>query len=132
MAKKGRIFLLDDDELISSMLARTLEKDGYDTHQLNSSENAVKQICDWQPHALLLDVDLGEGPNGLDLLEMLQAENIDFPVVMLTADDSAESAIRAMRNGAADYLNKPFNIEEVKIVISKLLANTRLKNEVTI
>jgi DNA-binding NtrC family response regulator len=130
MAKKGRIFLLDDDELISSMLARTLEKDGYDTHQLNSSENAVKQICAWQPHALLLDVDLGEGPNGLDLLEMLQAENIDFPVVMLTADDSAESAIRAMRNGAADYLNKPFNIEEVKIVIAKLLANTRLKNEV--
>ena len=61
MAKKGRIFLLDDDELISSMLARTLEKDGYDTHQLNSSENAVKQICAWQPHALLLDVDLGEG-----------------------------------------------------------------------
>lgn len=130
MSNNGRIFLLDDDELISSMLARTLHKEGYETHVLNSSVDAVKTICSWQPHALLLDVDLGQGPNGLDLLEMLQAEGIDFPVVMLTADDSAESAIRAMRNGAADYLNKPFNIEEVKIVLEKLLANSRLKNEV--
>lgn len=130
MSKKGRIFLLDDDELIISMLARSLQKDGYVTHILSSSERAVEKICAWQPHALLLDVDLGEGPNGLDLLEMLQAENIDFPVVMLTADDSAESAIRALRNGAADYVNKPFNIEEVKIVLEKLLANARLKNEV--
>jgi len=130
MANKGRIFLLDDDELIISMLARALHKEGYETHMLSSSEGAVEKICAWQPHALLLDVDLGAGPNGLDLLEMLQAEGVDFPIVMLTADDSAESAIRAMRNGAADYLNKPFNIEEVKIVLEKLLANSRLKNEV--
>lgn len=130
MSHKGRIFLLDDDELISSMLARALHKEGYETHVLNRSERAVEIICAWQPHALLLDVDLGEGPNGLDVLEMLQEEGIDFPVIMLTGDDSAESAIRAMRNGAADYLNKPFNIEEVKIVLEKLLANSRLKNEV--
>jgi DNA-binding NtrC family response regulator len=130
MSQKGRIFLLDDDELIISMLSRSLQKEGYETHLLNSSEQAVEKIIAWQPHALLLDVDLGEGPNGLDLLEVLQAEGIDFPVIMLTADDSAESAIRAMRNGAADYLNKPFNIEEVKIVIEKLLTNARLRNEV--
>ena len=130
MINKGRIFLLDDDELIISMLSRALQKDGYETHLLTSPVDAVQTICEWQPHALLLDIDLGEGPNGLDILEMLQAENIDFPVIMLTADDSAESAIRAMRNGASDYLNKPFNIEEVKIVIEKLLATTRLKNEV--
>ncbi|MBE0574982.1 MAG: sigma-54-dependent Fis family transcriptional regulator [Desulfuromonadales bacterium] len=130
MHNKGRIFLLDDDELIISMLSRALFKEGYETHMLSSPIGAVEKICAWQPHALLLDVDLGEGPNGLDLLEMLQAEEIDFPVIMLTADDSAESAIRAMRNGAADYLNKPFNIEEVKIVLEKLLANSRLKSEV--
>ena len=130
MSKKGRIFLLDDDELIVSMLARALQKDGYETHLLTSSENAVQTICEWQPHALLLDIDLGSGPDGLDLLEMLNEENVDFPIVMLTADDSADSAIRAMRNGAADYLNKPFNVEEVKIFLEKLLANSRLKNEV--
>ena len=130
MGSKGRIFLVDDDELIISMLSRALQKEGYETALLNSSEQAVEKIRAWQPHALLLDVDLGGGPNGLDLLEMLQAEGVDFPIIMLTADDSAESAVRAMRHGAADYLNKPFNIEEVKIVLEKLLANSRLKNEV--
>jgi DNA-binding NtrC family response regulator len=130
MSQKGRIFLVDDDELIISMLSRSLQKEGYETHLLNSAKQAVEKICAWQPHALLLDVDLGEGPSGLDLLEMLQKQGVDFPVIMLTADDSAESALRAMRNGAADYLNKPFNIDEVKIVLEKLLASARLKNEV--
>jgi two-component system, NtrC family, response regulator AtoC len=130
MAKKGRIFLLDDDELIITMLARALRKEGYETHLLSSSEQAVATICAWQPDALLLDIDLGSGLNGLDLLELLHKEEIRFPVIMLTADDSAESAIRAMRYGAADYLNKPFNVEEVKIVLKKLLANSRLKDEV--
>lgn len=130
MLKQERIFLLDDDELIITMLARALRKEGYDTHLLNSSEQAVEKICAWQPHALLLDINLGEGLNGLEILEKLQAEEVGFPVIMLTADDSAESAVQAMRYGAADYLNKPFNIEEVKIVLKKLLANSRLKNEV--
>jgi DNA-binding NtrC family response regulator len=115
MSKKGRIFLLDDDELIISMLSRALQKAGYETHLLS---------------ALLLDINLGKGQTGLDILESLQAEGADFPVVMLTSDDSAESAIRALRNGAADYLNKPFNVEELIIVLDKLLANTRLRNEV--
>ena len=130
MSKKGRIFLLDDDELIISMLSRALQKAGYETHLLSDSDQAVEKICAWQPHALLLDINLGKGQTGLDILESLQAEGADFPVVMLTSDDSAESAIRALRNGAADYLNKPFNVEELIIVLDKLLANTRLRNEV--
>lgn len=130
MANKGRIFLLDDDELIISMLSRALRKEGYETHLLSDSRQAIDKISDWQPDALLLDIDMGAGPNGLEVLEMLQDEEISFPVIMLTADDSAESAIKAMRYGAADYLNKPFNIEEVKIVLEKLLASSRLKNEV--
>lgn len=129
MSRKGRIFLVDDDELIISMLARALQKDGYETQMLHSSEHAVEKICTWQPHALLLDVDLGSGPSGLDLLESLMSGGVDFPIIMLTADDSAESAIRAMKAGAADYLNKPFNIEEVKIVLENLLTNSRMKNE---
>ncbi len=130
MSKKGRIFLLDDDDLIISMLSRALQKDGYETHLLTSSVQAMEKICAWQPHALLLDIDLGDGASGLDLLAKLHAEDVDFPIIMLTADDSAESAIQALRNGAADYLTKPFNIEEVKIVLEKLLENSRLRSEV--
>ena len=130
MIRKGRILLLDDDELIISMLARSLRKEGYDTQLLYSSARAVEKILDWQPDLMLLDIDLGEELNGLDILQMLQEESVNFPVVMLTGDDSSESAIKAMRFGASDYLHKPFNVEEVKIVVDQLLKNSRLKDEV--
>ena len=129
MTKKGRVLLVDDDELIISMLSRALLKDGYETYLLHSASEAVERIVDWQPDALVLDIDLGEGGSGLDILEALRAQDCDFPIVMLTADDSAESAIRALKAGADDYLNKPFNIEEVKIVIGNMLSHSRIKNE---
>jgi len=130
MTKKGRILLLDDDELIISMLARGLRKEGYDTFLLHSSVDAVEKILEWQPDLMLLDIDLNEKRTGLDILQQLREENIGFPVVMLTGDDSSESAIKALRFGASDYLHKPFNVEEVKLVIDQLLQNARLKEEV--
>lgn len=130
MVKKGRIMLLDDDELIISMLARALNKEGYITELLHSSVNAVEKILAWQPDLMFLDVDLRENLSGLDILRMLQDEGASFPVVMLTSDDSSESAIKALRYGAADYQNKPFNVEEIKIVTSQLLTNARLREEV--
>ncbi len=122
--------LLDDDDLIISMLARALNKEGYSTQLLHSPVAAVEKILAWQPDLLLLDVDLRHDITGLDILEALQEENIDFPVVMLTGDDSSESAIKALRFGAADYQHKPFNVEEIKIVIEQLLQNARLRDEV--
>lgn len=130
MLTKSRILLLDDDELIISMLARALRKDGYETYLLHSSVDAIEKIKDWQPDLMLLDIDLGEELNGLDLLKMLKNEQINFPVIMLTGDDSSTSAIRALRYGASDYLHKPFNIEEVKIVIERLLKTSRLRDEI--
>lgn len=130
MSKKGRILMVDDDELIISMLARALNKDGYITQVLHSSKGAVEKIMSWQPDLVLLDVNLREELNGLDLLRMLQDEGAHFPVVMLTSDDSRESAIKALRYGASDYQNKPFNVEEIKIVIGQLLSNARLRDEV--
>ncbi len=130
MLTKSRILLLDDDELIISMLARALRKEGYETYLLHSSIDAIDKIKDWQPDLMLLDIDLGEESNGLDLLQTLQTEQIDFPVVMLTGDDSSSSAIRALRYGASDYLHKPFNVEEVKIVIERLLQTARLRDEI--
>ena len=130
MIKKGRILMVDDDELIISMLARALTKDGYITEILHSSAGAIETIMSWQPDLVLLDVNLREEISGLDLLRMLQEEGARFPVVMLTSDDSSQSAIRALRYGASDYQNKPFNVEEIKIIIAQLLANARLRDEV--
>lgn len=130
MGKKGRILLLDDDELIVSMLARLLGKEGYVTHTLLTSVQAIETILAWQPDLVLLDIDLREEINGLDLLRQLKEEGAEFPIVMLTSDDSREAAIKALRYGAADYQNKPFNIEELIIVIEQILANARLREEI--
>jgi DNA-binding NtrC family response regulator len=127
--KKGRIYLVDDDELIVSMLARSLKKEGYETQVQTGPENILAAVDAWQPDLLLLDINLGAEQNGLDILKAVKGERAETPVVMLTADDSAESAIAAMKLGAADYLTKPFNIEEVQIVIAKILENSRLKEE---
>lgn len=130
MKSKGRIFLLDDDNLIVSMLSRALRKEGFETQVHSSGVEIIPKISAWQPDLVLLDIHLDEGINGIDILKDIKKENIDTAVVMLTADDTAESAIQAMKLGAADYLTKPFNVEEVKIVIRGILEKERLKEEV--
>lgn len=130
MKIKGRIFLLDDDELIASMLARSLKKEGYDVQMETSAEDVINKISSWYPDLVLLDIHLAEDRNGLEILEELKKEGVASQVVMLTADESAESAITAMKLGAADYLTKPFNMDEVKIVIDNILEKERLREEV--
>ena len=129
MKNHGRIFLIDDEELIISMLARTLKKEGYETKIQTNADDVIDKIAAWHPDLVLLDIHLAEDRSGLDILADIKKEELDTQVVMLTADDTAESAIRAMKLGAADYLTKPFNIDEVKIVISTILEKTKLKEE---
>ena len=130
MTIKGRLFLLDDDELICSMLARSLKKEGYEVQIETSTERVIDKISAWCPDLVLLDIHLDEDKSGLDILEKMKQEKIPGQVVMLTADDSAESAIAAMKLGAADYLTKPFNMAEVQLVIRNVIEKERLQEEV--
>jgi DNA-binding NtrC family response regulator len=130
MKTKGRIFLLDDDELIVTMLGRALKNEGFETQMHTSSQDIIKKIETWHPDLVMLDINLSEDLTGLDILGEIMANNIDVQVVMLTADDTAESAIRAMKVGASDYLTKPFNVDEVIMVIKGVLEKAKLKDEV--
>jgi DNA-binding NtrC family response regulator len=130
MTIKGRLFLLDDDELISSMRARSLKKSVYEVQSETSTDDVINKIAAWYPDLILLDIHLDEDKSGLAILEELKREEIPGQVVMLTADDSAESAITAMKLGAADYLTKPFNMAEVKLVIGNIIEKERLREEV--
>ena len=125
MTIKGRVFLLDDDELISSMLARSLRKEGYEVQSETTTDDIMDKISAWCPDLVLLDINLDEEKTGLDILEDMKREAIPSEVVMLTADASAESAITAMKLGAADYLTKPFNMAEVQLVIRKTIEKER-------
>lgn len=129
MKIKGRIFLVDDDELIISMLSRMLKNSGYDVRTATSATNLAGKIKSWIPDILLLDIRIGD-QNGMDVLTEIVKEDIPTQVIMLTADDTAETAVKAMKLGAADYLTKPFNIDEVKIVLQNVMEQGRLKKEV--
>ncbi len=129
MSTKGKVFILDDDELILSMLSRVLKKEGYDVHTESTTEEVVKKIRDWLPDVVLLDIRLPKR-NGIEILQDIKTEGLTTEVIMLTADDTAETAVKAMKIGAVDYLTKPFNTDEVKIVINSVLEKTRLNEEV--
>lgn len=127
--RKKRIFVVDDDETILMLFDRALEQEGYEVKTECCARDVVGQIKAWFPDVLLLDINLPY-KNGLEVLNDLKVKGFEGQVIMLTADDSAESAVKAMKLGAADYLTKPFNLEEVKIVIHKALEKLMLDQEV--
>ena len=129
MSSRGRVFLLDDDELIVSMLARALSREGYQIQFESDPKGVLDKIRMFAPDVVLLDIKL-PGANGLELLPEIVGGGIASNVIMLTSDDTAESAVKAMKLGAVDYLTKPFNLEEVKIVVNKVIEKGDLKHEV--
>jgi DNA-binding NtrC family response regulator len=129
MKARGRVFLLDDDDLIVSMLARALKGEGYDVQPETDPNDVVDKIRSFSPDVVMLDLKL-PGKSGMDILKEIAERGIGTQVVMLTSDDSAESAVKAMKMGAADYLTKPFDMDEVKLVVASIIEKGNLKHEV--
>ncbi len=128
MRPKGKVFLVDDDALILSMLSRALKREGYEVETDESGEQVVSRMRSLSPDVVLLDIRL-PGRSGMEILEEIVGSGMDAQVIMLTADDTAETAIQAMKRGAVDYLTKPFNLDEVVLVIGKVIENERMKRE---
>ncbi len=130
MKKRGKIFLVDDDALITSMLSRALKKEG---HEIQSETEQFKTVIDaigsWSPDIVFLDIKL-PGTSGIDILKGLKERGLSAEVIMLTSDDSLETGVTCMKLGAADYLTKPFNMDEVKIVVANILEKESLRHEV--
>lgn len=129
MKKKRKIFLLDDEELIVSVLAKALKKEGYEVLTETETDGVIHKIKVWDPDVVLLDIRMPDR-SGMDILQEIKADSMTTQVVMLTADDTVDTAVNAMKLGAADYLTKPFNTDEVKIVINGIIEKERLKQEV--
>lgn len=130
MRGKGKLFIVEDDRLVSSMTARSLKKEGYEVQVENEDfSSVVEKIRSYDADIVLLDISL-RGRNGIDILKEIKDARISAEVIMLTSDDSAETAVKCMKSGAVDYVTKPFNIEEVKIIVGNIAERRKLKNEV--
>jgi DNA-binding NtrC family response regulator len=129
MKSKGKVFLLDDEELIVTVLSKALRREGYDVFAETETTGIIDKIKSCNPDLLLMDIRMPDR-DGIDILKEIKEDGLTTPVVMLTADDTAETAVRAMKFGASDYLTKPFNTDEVKIVIRNIIEKENLKEEV--
>ncbi|WP_303722160.1 sigma-54 dependent transcriptional regulator [Malonomonas rubra] len=127
--RKQKILVVDDEHLIRWSLEQNLKKQGYEVITAGSGEEAMKLIQEDTPDLMLLDVQL-PGMNGMEVLEKVKEAEEDVIVIMVTALGVLETAVKAMRLGAYDYINKPFNLDELAIVIKKALENQELKREV--
>lgn len=127
--RKIKILVVDDEHLIRWSLEQNLKKQGYEVLTAGSGEDALRIVREEQPELVLLDIQL-PGISGLEVLEKIKDIDEEIIVVMVTAHGGLETAVTAMRIGAYDYLNKPFNLDEMSIVIRKALETSELRREV--
>jgi DNA-binding NtrC family response regulator len=127
--RQQKILVVDDEHLIRWSLEQNLKKQGYEVVTAATGEDALKLIKDDVPDLMLLDIQL-PGIDGLAVLERVKEMEEEIIVIMVTALGVLETAVKAMRMGAYDYINKPFNLDELAIVIKKALENSELRREV--
>lgn len=125
---KKRVLLIDDEPRVRASLKTVLEP----TYEILEAADAAEGLQIFKresPHLVLLDVIL-PGTDGLAMLQTMRAEDRAVPVIMLTGTKSVKTAVDAMKLGAADYLSKPFDVEELRIVIDRTLNKQELEQEV--
>lgn len=123
-----KILIVDDESTIRMSLARILEKEGYAVAQAENGKKAIDLLKKEPFHLILTDLKMPE-VDGFEVLKQAKSISPDSVIIVLTAYVSVESAISAMKAGAYDYLSKPINIDEVRIVIRKALNQMTLVEE---
>jgi DNA-binding NtrC family response regulator len=125
---RKRVLLIDDEPGVRSSLKMALEPE----HEVLCAADAPEGLELFRresPHLVLLDLAL-PGADGLSLLATLHTEDPPLPVIMLTATKTVRTAVAAMKLGAVDYVTKPFDVEELRLIVAKALAARELEEEV--
>ena len=124
-----RLLIIDDETSLLEFLELLFKEQGYSVTTANCVEAARECLSGDSYDLVLCDITMPDG-SGLDLLaELKQQEDERTAVIMMTAYTSTESAIEAMKLGAYDYVSKPFDVEELKILVQKALEKTELFDE---
>lgn len=125
---RPRILVVDDEESLCAFMKLMLAKEGYDVRTTVSAVEAIDLLNQDQADLVFTDLMMPE-MSGLDLVRQLRQLQPDTECVVMTAYASVDSAIEALKLGAADYITKPFNLEEVKIIVRQLLSRRRMEDE---
>jgi DNA-binding NtrC family response regulator len=124
----GRILIVDDEVNARTALVELLRDEGYSVESAADGFKAVGKMADFGPDLVVTDLKM-PGMDGLQLLAKLRENDPDLPVILMTAFGEVETAVKAMRAGARDYLTKPVNVGELSVVVARELEQRRLRAE---
>ena len=123
-----RILLIDDDDSIRKVIGYMLDEAGYTAETAASAEAGLKAFSAQRPDLVLSDIKMPK-KDGIQLLGEFKSIDASVPVIILTAFGTVETAVEAMKRGAADYLTKPISRDELLMTVAKILKMSRLERE---
>ncbi len=125
------ILVVDDETDIRELVSGVLEDEGYDTRGAADSDAALEAVAARRPSLVLLDVWLqGSKLDGLELLDVLKARDPSLPVLVISGHGNIDTAVAAIRRGAVDFIEKPFEAERLLFLVQRATETERLRHEV--
>lgn len=125
---KPKVLVVDDEESMREFLDIMLSKEGYNVRTADSYDRATEILTGESFDVVISDVKMPE-VSGIELLKEIHSIDPNTAVIMITAYASLKSAVSALREGASDYITKPFEVNQVKFAITRALKNKRLRDE---
>ena len=126
----SEILIVDDEADIRELIAGILDDEGYETRLARDSDTALAAIEERRPSMIILDIWLqGSKLDGLDLLIVIKEHHPDLPVVIISGHGNIETAVAAIKRGAYEYIEKPFKVDRLVLVVSRALEAAKLKRE---
>jgi two-component system nitrogen regulation response regulator NtrX len=126
----GDILIVDDEKDIRELVSDILIDEGYTTRLAANSDQTFDAINADPPKLIILDIWLKESKlDGIDILKHVRQNNPDIPVVIISGHGNIEIAVAAIKQGAYDFIEKPFNIDQLMVVISRAMETSRLRLE---
>ncbi|MGP6085629.1 nitrogen assimilation response regulator NtrX [Antarctobacter jejuensis] len=124
------ILIVDDERDIRELIGDILEDEGFQTRLAGNSQDAMNEINAEPPALLILDIWLKDSKmDGIDILKTVKRDNPDIPVVIISGHGNIEIAVAAIRQGAYDFIEKPFNIDQLLVVIRRAMEASQLRRE---
>ncbi|MEO1704001.1 MAG: sigma-54 dependent transcriptional regulator [Pseudomonadota bacterium] len=124
------ILIVDDEKDIRELISDILEDEGFATRLAGNSDEAMGHINTDPPGLLILDIWLKDSRmDGIDILKTVKRDNPDVPVVIISGHGNIEIAVAAIKQGAYDFIEKPFNIDQLLVVIRRAMEASRLRRE---
>ncbi len=123
-----RLLIVEDEKVLARSLSMELQDKGYHVDWVETGESALEKIDEYMPQAVLLDLRL-PGIDGIQVLEKIRQWNEDVPVIIMTAYGDTQTTVDAIKQGAFNFINKPFELEEIKQLIRNALDSRNQKRE---